>query len=105
MSTSVRRKEIVRGKILHYLKLIYPQAATLPLLQGELDIFGYAVPLEDLDFHVAYLAEKGLVAVEEARGPRAHRTIPLARITARGIDYFDGRAPRDAGIYLPPEEP
>jgi hypothetical protein len=103
MSTSIRQKEVVRGKILYYLKLIYPQAATLPLLQGELDIFGYPVPLDDLDFQVAYLAEKSLVAVENARGPHAHRTIPLVRITARGIDYVDGRAPRDEGIYLEPE--
>jgi hypothetical protein len=104
MTGTLRQKEIVRGKILYYLKLIYPQAATLPLLQGELDIFGYAVPMEELDFHVAYLAEKGLVVVEKTRGPRAHRAIQLARITARGIDYFDGRVPQDEGIYLEPEE-
>ena len=58
MAATVRHKEIIRGKILYYLGLIYPQAATLPLLQGELDIFGYPVPLEELNFHIAYLAEK-----------------------------------------------
>ncbi len=104
MTGTIRQKEVVRGKILYYLKLIYPQAATLPLLQGELDIFGYPVPMEDLDFHVAYLAEKGLVAVEKTRGPRAHRPVTLVRITARGIDTFDGRTPSDEGIYLEPEE-
>ena len=69
MAASVRHKEVIRGKILYYLGLIYPQAATLPLLQGELDIFGYPVPLEELNFHVAYLTEKGLVAME--RAPRS----------------------------------
>src|SRR5579875_3453694 len=90
MTTSLRHKEIVRGKILYYLGLIYPQAATLPLLQGE------------LDFHVAYLAEKGLVAVEGVRGPHTHRNISLVKITAKGIDYRDGRLPTDEGIYLEP---
>lgn len=101
MTSSLRQKEIVRGKILYYLKLIYPQSATLPLLQGELDIFGYPVPLDDLDFHVAYLAEKGLVNVDER--PNARRSITLVKITAKGIDYLDGRLPKDEGVYLEPE--
>lgn len=102
MAPSLRHKEIVRGKILYYLGLIYPQAATLPLLQGELDIFGYPVPMEELNFHVAYLAEKKFVAVEPVRGPRSRREIPLVKITAQGIDYFDGRLPADEGIYVEP---
>ena len=103
MTSSLRHKEIVRGTILYYLKLIYPQSATLPLLQGELDIFGYPLPLDDLDFHVAYLAEKGLVNVENIRGPHARRYITLVKITAKGIDFFDGRLPKDEGVYLAPE--
>ena len=104
MTSTLRQMEIVRGKILYYLKLIYPQPATLPLLQGELDIFGYPVPIEDLEFHVAYLAEKGLVNLENMRGPQARRFITLVKITAKGIDYFDGRLPADEGIYLEPEQ-
>lgn len=103
MTSSVRQKEIIRGKILYYLKLIYPQSATLPLLQGELDIFGYPVPLDDLEFHVAYLAEKELVKVDNLRGPHARRYITLVKISAKGIDYFDGRLPKDEGVYLEPE--
>ncbi len=102
MATSLRHKEIIRGKILYYLALIYPNTATLPLLQGELDIFGYPVPTDQLNFHVAYLAEKGLVAVEHARGPHSQRDIPLVKITAQGIDYSDGRLPQDEGIYMEP---
>jgi len=102
MAATVRQKEMIRGKILYYLGLIYPQAATLPLLQGELDIIGYPVPLEDLNFQIAYLVEKGLLAVERVRGPRSHREIPLVKITALGIDYYDGRLPPDDGIYVEP---
>ena len=102
MIASLRQKELIRGKILQYLALIYPSAATLPLLQGELDIFGYPVPLEEVSFHVAYLAEKALATVEEVRGPVVLRKIPLVKITARGIDYYDGRLPLDEGIYLEP---
>ncbi|MGO8733260.1 MAG: hypothetical protein ACLQVM_10750 [Terriglobia bacterium] len=104
MAATVRHREVIRGKILYYLGLIYPQAATLPLLQGELDIFGYPVPLEELDFHIAYLAEKRLVAVERVRGPRTRREILLVKITAQGIDYFDGRLPADEGIYVEPQQ-
>ncbi|MGH9406354.1 MAG: hypothetical protein ACRD3D_11035 [Terriglobia bacterium] len=104
MTTSLRHKEIIRGKILYYLGLIYPQSATIPLLQGELDFVGFPVSTEDLSFHVAYLAEKGLVSVEGARGPRMHRNISLIKITAKGIDYWDGRLPADDGIYLEPQK-
>ncbi len=103
MSSNHRQNELIRGKVLYYLALIYPQPATLPLLQGELDIFGYPVTLEQLNFHVSYLAEKGLVGVERKRGPKSAREITLVRITAKGIDYYDGRLPADEGIYLEPK--
>jgi hypothetical protein len=102
MAYTLRRKEFVRGKILCYLALIYPQPATLPLLQGELDIFGYAVPLDELNFHVAYLAEKCLLSVEKARGPQSSHPVTLVKITAKGIDYCDGRLPAEEGVYLEP---
>lgn len=104
MSTSLRHKELLRGKIMFYLNLIYPQTATFPLLQAELDYFGYPLPLEDLHFHVAYLAEKGLVETETARGPHTRGAMTLVKITARGIDLLDGRLPPDEGIYLEPRE-
>ena len=104
MVINLREKEVVRGKILYYLALIYPQAATLPLLQGELDIFGYPVTMEQLNFHIAYLAEKGFVSVENVRGPSTHRKVTLVKITAHGIDYYDGRLPADEGVYLAPRQ-
>lgn len=104
MNIGLRQKELIRGKILYYLALIYPQSATLPLLQGELDFFGYPLSLEELSFHVAYLAEKGLVSIEGVRGPHSYRSISLVKITAKGIDYHDGRLPRDEGIYLEPRQ-
>ena len=103
MTTNLRQKEIVRGKVLYYLALIYPQPATLPLLQGELDIFGYPVTMEQLNFHVSYLAEKGLVGVERKRGPKSRHEITLVKITAKGIDYYDGRLPADEGVYVEPK--
>lgn len=102
MKNDVRSKELVRGKILFYLSLVYPDATPLPLLQGELDIFGYPVPLEDLAYHVAYLKEKGHVAVENVRGPQGRGSVTLVRITAQGIDYKEGRLPVDEGIYMEP---
>lgn len=102
MTTSLREKEVIRGKILHYLSMIYPHSATLPLLQGELDVLGYTVAMDTLEFHVAYLSEKGLVTSDAVRGPNAHRNVVLVKITARGIDYCDGRLPIDEGVYQEP---
>lgn len=97
-----RQKDVVRGKILYYLALVYPQAVTLPLLQGELDLFGYPVPMDELRFHLAYLSEKGFVAVEDAGSVQPRRKVELVKITARGIDYQDGRLPADEGVYVEP---
>ncbi|MFB3921589.1 MAG: hypothetical protein ACE145_07695 [Terriglobia bacterium] len=101
---ATRQKEVIRGKILYYLALVYPEPVTLPLLQAELDLFGYPVPFDELNFHLAYLAEKGLVSLENAglAEPRPPRRVTLVKITARGIDYFDGRLPAEEGVYLEP---
>jgi len=102
MAVNARQGEVIRGRILCFLNLIYPHAAALPLLQGELDIFGYPVPVDALNFHLAYLAEKELVALEGVRGPQARQKVTLVKITAKGIDYYEGRLPADEGIYLEP---
>jgi hypothetical protein len=103
MTTMLRQKEIIRGKVLGYLGLIYPQSATLPLLQAELDLFGYAVTMDELNSHVAYLTEKTMVTAERVRGTASLRSVTLVKITAKGIDYRDGLLPKDEGIYLEPE--
>jgi len=103
MKNDVRCKELVRGKILYYLSLVYPESTPVPLLQGELDIFGFPVPLEDLNYHIAYLKEKGYVMVDNVRGPAGRGSVTLVRITAHGIDYKDGRLPVDEGVYLEPQ--
>jgi len=97
-----RQKDLVRGKILYYLALVYPQAVTLPLLQGELDLFGYPVLVDELRFHLAYLSEKGFVSIEDAASLQPRRKVELVKITAKGIDYQDGRLPADEGIYVEP---
>ena len=97
-----RRKEVVRGKILYYLALVYPEPVTVPLLQGELDLFGYPVPMDALNFHLAYLSEKGFVTVEDVSATQPRRKVTRVKITAKGIDYHDGRLPADEGIYVEP---
>ena len=103
MKNNIHQKEIIRGKIIYYLSLVYPHPTTLTMLQGELDIFGYPVPMDDMNFHVAYLAEKGLIAAEHRHGPGGRAAVTLVTITARGIDYRDGRLPADEGIYMEPQ--
>jgi len=81
---------------------MYPQSVTLPVLQGELDLFGYPVLRDEMNFHLAYLAEKGLVSLEDASLTEPRRKVTLVKITAKGIDYHDGRLPADEGVYLEP---
>ena len=81
---------------------MYPHPTSLALLQGELDIFGFPVPMDEMQYHVAYLAEKGFVLGERGRGPSGRHEVTLVTITAKGIDYYDGRLPSDEGVYLEP---
>jgi len=104
MATTLRNKELIRGKILYYLTIIYPRSATLPLLQGELDMFGYPISMDDLQFDVTYLIEKGLAAAEAVRGPVPRRQVTLVKATPKGIDTYDGRVAADAGVYFEPRE-
>ena len=104
MPTSVRNKELIQGKILYYLTMIYPRSATLPLLQGELDMFGYPIPMEDLQFQVTYLIEKGLAEAESVRGPVPRRQVTLVKATTKGIDTYDGRVDADTGVYFEPRD-
>jgi len=104
MATTLRNKELIRGKILYYLTMIYPRSATLPLLQGELDMFGYPIPIEDLQFHVTYLIEKGLAEAEAVRALNPRRRVTLVKATTKGIDAYDGRVEADAGVYFEPRD-
>ncbi len=103
MKHDARQREFIRGKILYYLALVYPHATSLPMLQGELDIFGYPVPMDEMLYHIAYLGEKGYVVVEQGRGPGGRAGVTLVTITAKGIDYGEGRLPLDDGVYLEPQ--
>ena len=84
---SDQQKAAIRGAILRYLDLVYPQAVTLRLLHGELDLFGFTVLMEDLSFHVAALAEKELVWIMPQTGLRDGVLVRLVKITAKGIDF------------------
>jgi hypothetical protein len=101
-SDEIHRRAIIRGKILFYLRRDLPERHTVPSLWEELACFGYHVYPTSLEWHINYLAEKGLVAVEQVHGPCSKAEIALVTITTRGIDYFDGLLPADEGIYIEP---
>lgn len=67
--------------------------------------------MDELIGHLARLGKKGMVDSEEmnvsgSRNPRlpGPRAVQLIKITAKGIDYHDGRLPADPGIYVEPKE-
>jgi hypothetical protein len=60
--------------------------------------------MDELNFHLAYLTEKGLVALEDAGSVQPRRKVALVKITAKGIDYYDGRLPAEEGVYVEPKQ-
>lgn len=100
---TTQNKAIIRGKILRYLALMYPQAATLPLLQGELQLLGYPAPMDELNLDIAYLVKKKLISLDKYNSSHRVRRVKVVKITAKGIDYYDGRLPQDEAIYVEPK--
>ena len=93
------RPPILRRAILRALRSWYPGSASRTVLAAELETAGLDALMDgDLDGHLAYLSEKGFIALEHRRAGSLE--IRQAVITARGIDYVDGRIERDPGVAL-----
>lgn len=92
-------REVTRGEVLRQLAEFYPKWVTRRSLLNLLDLAGYAVLDEDLDFHLAYLSGKRLLEFKvDDKGLGRPKVINLLRITTAGIDFLDGRREGDLGV-------
>src|SRR5690242_17758802 len=99
-SNSVQR-EVTRGEILRQLAEAFPSWLTRRSLLNLLDLAGYSVLEEDLDFHLEYLRAKRLVEFQiHDGGVGKPKVIAIIRITADGIDLLDGRKAGDPGVRI-----
>jgi hypothetical protein len=98
-----------RGIILRTLQQEYSrEMTTVRSLAGALDLLGYPMSVESLQFSLLYLAERGFVRVWRARempGWRPDRqmdgrgdTVVCAKLLAEGVLLLDALRPADPGV-------
>ena len=91
--------EHLRLAILQLLQADYGYAHNELILQGALEQVGHGVSGDRLRTELAWLAEQGLIVVEDVCG-----CLHVARITARGADVALGRARRPGIARRPPAD-
>jgi hypothetical protein len=92
---------VIRGEILRQAVEFYPKWVTRRSLLNLLDMAGYPVLEEDLDFHLEYLNGKNLLELRiDDAGVGRPKTISMVRITTTGIDVLDNRRRGELGVRL-----
>jgi hypothetical protein len=98
-----------RGAILRILAEDYTSAMTgTSSLLGALDMLGYPLSLESLQYHLTYLMEEGYISIQRMRdlpGWRSDReqvgspnTIRFARLSPKGLRLVNGSIPADPEV-------
>lgn len=98
---SVRRHEDkeIRGRILKILNVQYPGALSAQMLNYGLKAARYDCEAT-LKAHLAYLKEKGYVAVDSVGFADLDLKRDMVRLTALGKDLADGNIPADPGVII-----
>ena len=87
------RHNMVRRHILTVASKSYPRPVDFELMRQTLATLGYPLTTAELDFYVAYLAEKKCLKVDR----REAYKLTMITITAHGVDVMDGRI-QDCGV-------
>ena len=97
--TKLTDHEIERGEILRFLAELGFRPATPRSVLAHLDYMGYSLTAEVMDFHLRYLACKGLIDIELfARNLGEAERVRIATITAAGVDALDRRRKGEVGV-------
>lgn len=90
---------ILRGKILEFLRDLYPEGADERTIEG---IFYEYHRYDDIIESLAYLADKGYADRKEVPHPyKSAERIRLYKITPAGIDLMDGTTTDPAVTIIP----
>jgi hypothetical protein len=92
------QNEVLRTRILRITEARFPEWILKDVLFRTLENSHVDTSLNDLDFNVHYLAEKGLLKVE-TEGKKTNAAWRV-KLTARGIDYLEGRL-EEIGLASP----
>lgn len=94
------RDATIRGKILDFLKHVYPEGADDRSILSVFYQYHHAAAIEQ---SLEYLTDKGYVTRKDIPHPyRKLESIKLYKISPSGVDLLDGLA-RDAGVSVVPE--
>jgi len=92
---------ILRGKILEFLRDIYPEGADERTIIG---VFYEYHHYDDIKEAAAYLADKGYAKLTDVPHPyKTKERIRIYRVTPAGIDLLDGTT-SDPAVVLAPED-
>jgi hypothetical protein len=95
------RDNSIRGKILEFLKDIYPEGADERTI---VSVFYDYHRVDDINKALEYLADKNYIIRKEIPHPyKKNEFLKLYRITPSGIDLMDGLV-KDTGVAVVPEE-
>jgi len=93
---------IIRGKILEFLRDLYPNGADERTIVG---VFYAYHDYDDIIDAVSYLADKGYAKLSEVPHPyKKVEKIRLYKIDPRGIDLLDGTISDPAVTVIPGED-
>jgi len=96
------KKNILRGKILSFLRDIFPDGADGLTV---VSVFYQYHRDEDIRESLAYLEAKEYVSRKDLPHPyKPREVVSLYKISPQGIDLVDGNIGNDPGIILPPKE-
>lgn len=95
MRIEAEKNRRIRATVLELLKTEYPGALDTKILRFSLDNLGYSMRARDLEAHIGYLQEKGLLKADRKKGYGFD--LSFVSLTARGWDLLDGCI-RDKGI-------
>jgi hypothetical protein len=99
--SSIKKHEAqeIRGRILKILNFQYPGALSAQMLNYGLKAARYDCETT-LKAHLAYLSEKGYVAVDSVGFADLDLKRDMARLTALGKDLVEGNLPADPGVIV-----
>ena len=93
------QNEVSRTRILRIVEAAYPKWIARAVLFSTLQKGHIDTSLSDININAHYLAEKGLLQIEETKG-KSEKTAWRIKLTARGIDYLEGRL-EEIGLASP----
>jgi hypothetical protein len=102
MSRSVQQFEDkeVRGRILKALDFEFPRAMSFQMIGYALQSARYNCTTGQIAAHLAYLAQKGYVRMEDVGLADLDLRREMVTLTVQGKDLVEGNIPADPGVIL-----